>query len=267
MWSDASRAARPRRNRSSAGSAAGAPLTRPGRSRSVRRPARRRTRAAGCDPTRRPPAAAAASAARPPPRRAPPRAGLRERLRVRRAARQPGADEVRRPPAAARPRRTEADAGLALPGDRALVGVVDRPDRLEVRREVALRVGRAAPEDVAGPPGAPRDEVAVAVLRADDLERQRIRRRRALLLDVVAVRVARAADERPEPAALADERPLAALRADLALAGLRRRPRRRAAAAIPCAPGTASRRGTGRSARGGSPSGGPPSRPRRSPRS
>ena len=56
-----------------------------------------------------------------------------------------------------------------------------------------------------------------------DLERQRVRRRRAVLLDVVAVRVARAADERPEPAALADERALVALRADLARPLLGRR--------------------------------------------
>ena len=45
---------------------------------------------------------------------------------------------------------------------------------------------------------------------------ERIGRRRAVLLDVVAVGVARAAHERPEPAALADERALAALGADLA---------------------------------------------------
>ena len=57
--------------------------------------------------------------------------------------------------------------------------------------------------------------MTVLVLGAGHLERQRIGRRRAVLLDVVAVRIARAADERAEPAALADERALAALRADL----------------------------------------------------
>src|SRR5262249_9078424 len=73
-----------------------------------------------------------------------------------------------------------------------------------------------------GPAGATRDEVAVVVLRARHLERERLGWRRALLLDVGAVRGARAADERAEPAALRDERPLPALRADLALAGLGR---------------------------------------------
>ena len=62
--------------------------------------------------------------------------------------------------------------------------------------------------------------MTVVVLRAGDGERQRVRRRRTLLFDERAVRVARAADERAELAALADERPLAALGADLALAGL-----------------------------------------------
>jgi hypothetical protein len=58
--------------------------------------------------------------------------------------------------------------------------------------------------------------VAVGVLGADDLERERLGRRRPLALDVVAVGIARAADERPEAAALADQCPLAALRAYLA---------------------------------------------------
>src|SRR4029079_11023699 len=78
-------------------------------------------------------------------------------------------------------------------------------------------------EDVAGPSSATRDEVAVVVLRALDLERERVGRRRAVLLDVVAVRVARAADEGPESAALADQGPLPALGADLAGALLGRR--------------------------------------------
>ena len=89
-------------------------------------------------------------------------------------------------------------------------------ERLVVRREVALRVVRAPPEDVSGAPRATGDERAVAVLRADDLERERIGRRRALTLDVVAIGVPRAADERAELASPRDERALAAFRAWLA---------------------------------------------------
>ena len=128
---------------------------------------------------------------------------------------------------------------------------MEAAQRLVVGREVALRVVGASPEDVAGAPRATRHEMAVVVLGADDLERQRIGRRRAVLLDVVAVRVARAADERPEPAALADERALAALGADLAgpLLGRRllagQRPR------LLVLRDTASRPGTGRCGRGG----------------
>ena len=125
------------------------------------------------------------------------------------------------------------------------------PSGSSFEREVALRVVGASPEDVPGAPGATRHEVAVVVLRAGHLERQRVRRRRAVLLDVLAVRVARAADERPEPAALARR------------ACPRRtpgRPRRsppgaaaprRAAAGSPCARGTSSRPGSARSARAG----------------
>src|SRR6185295_15965296 len=58
-------------------------------------------------------------------------------------------------------------------------------------------------------------EVAVAVLGARHLERQRLRWGRPLLPDVVAIGVPRAPDERSEPAALADEGALAALGADL----------------------------------------------------
>src|SRR6185436_15706764 len=116
----------------------------------------------------------------------------------------------------------EADPGLAMPGDGTVVRVVDGAYWPEVRREIALRVVRAPPEDVSGAPRASRDEVAVVVLRARHLEPERLGRRRALLLDVRTVGVSRAAHERPEPAVLPDERPLAALRADLALAGLRR---------------------------------------------
>src|SRR5262245_63878413 len=60
----------------------------------------------------------------------------------------------------------------------------------------------------------------VRVLGADDLEQKLVRRLRALPLDVVAVGVAIAAHEWTEPAALADERPEAALRTGLASPGL-----------------------------------------------
>ena len=118
-------------------------------------------------------------------RRPPPRPGRRERRRVRRAAgsRAPTSAALRA--AARRAPHFRQMAGSPFRATGPVVGVVERPDRLGVRREVALRVARAAPEDVAGPPRATRDEVAVAVLRADDLERQRVGRRRALLLDVV----------------------------------------------------------------------------------
>src|SRR5262249_28319296 len=99
-----------------------------------------------------------------------------------------------------------------------VVGVVDRPGGLVVRREIALRVRGAPPEDVPGAPCATRDEVAVPVLGAGDLERELLGRRRTFALDVVAVGVARAAQECAEPAALRGQRALAALRAGLALA-------------------------------------------------
>src|SRR5262249_26527240 len=159
-------------------------------------------------PTTRAPARASSTAA----------SRLRERVGVGRPARQPQPDQV-----ALRQWHVgtafEADPALCLPCDRPVVGVVQGADRLQVRREVALRVVGAPPEDVAGPAGATRDQMAVVVLRARHLERERLGWRRALLLDVGAVRIARAADERAEPAALRDERPLPALRADLALAG------------------------------------------------
>ena len=110
----------------------------------------------------------------------------------------------------------QAHRRLVLARQRAVVGVVQAAERLVVRREVAARVVGAPPEDVPGAPRATRDEMTVLVLGADDLERERIGRRRAVLLDVLAVRIARAADERAEPPALADQRPCAALGADLA---------------------------------------------------
>ena len=91
----------------------------------------------------------------------------------------------------------QADGGIALAGDRAVVRVVQAAERLVVRREVALRVVRAPIEDVSGASCATRDERPVGVLRADDLERERIGRRRALTLDEVAIGVPRAADEGP----------------------------------------------------------------------
>src|SRR5204862_921061 len=102
------------------------------------------------------------------------------------------------------------------PPDGSLVEIVDRAERLVVGRVVAAWVVRAPPEDAPGPPRATRDEVAILVLRAGDLERQLVRRRRALAPDVGAVGASITADERPEPAALADERALAAQGADLA---------------------------------------------------
>ena len=163
---------------------------------------------------------------------------LRECLRVRRPASQSGADELRALGQRYVGAALEADRRLALPGNGPLVCVVKRTDGFEVRREVALRIGGAAPEDVAGAAGAAGDEVAVAVLRAGDLERQRVGRRWTLSLDVVAVRVAGAADERPEPAA-------SCRRACPRRTAGRPPPRlpgaaapHRAAAVIPCAPGT-----------------------------
>ena len=92
-------------------------------------------------------------------------------------------------------------AVLVLAGQRPVVGVVEAAERLVVRREIAARVVRAPPEDVPGAPRATRDEMAVLVLGADDLERERIGRWRAVLLDELALGIARAADERAEPAA------------------------------------------------------------------
>src|SRR6186713_3438438 len=94
-----------------------------------------------------------------------------------------------------------AQARLAPPHHGTLavgVDVVVRAGRLVVAREVAPGVVGAPPEDVPGPPGATRDERPVAVLGAGHLERQLVRWRRAVLADVRAVRVARAADEGAE---------------------------------------------------------------------
>ncbi len=120
----------------------------------------------------------------------------------------------------------QAEAALVVPpGDRAAVDIVDRAQRLARGREVALRVARAAPEDRAGPAGATRHEVALGAARACHRERELLGRRRAVLLDVGAVRVAVAADERPEPAPLGRQHApvrLAAGRTGLAHAGERR---------------------------------------------
>src|SRR5450759_3733387 len=99
---------------------------------------------------------------------------------------------------------------------------MDGTQRLVRGREVAFRVARAAPEDRAGPPGAAGHEMALSAARARYLERELVRWRRAVLLDVGAVRVAVAANERPEPAALDHEHApvrLAARGAQLAGAG------------------------------------------------
>src|SRR5204863_76467 len=85
---------------------------------------------------------------------------------------------------------------------RPAVCVVLRAERLVRGRQVAFRVARAAPEERTRPARAPRDKVALVTARARDLKREGVRRRRSLLLDVVAFGVAGAADEWPE---LADE--------------------------------------------------------------
>src|SRR5450759_2238479 len=82
---------------------------------------------------------------------------------------------------------------------------MDGTQRLVRGREVAFRVARAAPEDRAGPPGAAGHEMALSAARARYLERELVRWRRAVLLDVGAVRVAVAANERSEPTALDHE--------------------------------------------------------------
>ena len=157
---------------------------------------------------------------REPPRRPPPRAG---RSSAAGSAGPPGQlppDEVA---LGQLDRRAtgQAQAAVRAPRDRpttVLVGIVDGTRRLVVGREVAARVVGAPPEDVAGPPRATRDELAVAVLGAHHLERELVGRRRAVPADVRAVRVARAADERPELAAPGRQDALAALRAGIAVA-------------------------------------------------
>ena len=203
VWGDVSRASSERMNRRSASS----PVT-PSRHRRRRDSARagvaahaaaRRVPAPDRDApapgsSAATPSAAVTAAARPPPR-----AGRCSAAGFGRTARQPQrrrgrpraaatvAPQVRHSPAS--PRRAIAPLPSSWTSWIAPVGS-------SLRREVALRVVRAPPEDVAGPPRATRHEVAVAVLGAHDLERQLVGRRRAVLADVRAVRVARAADER-----------------------------------------------------------------------
>ena len=81
---------------------------------------------------------------------------------VGRPAREPQPDELDALGHVDRGAAVQADEAVAMLGDRPVVGVVERADRLVVRRVVALRVVRAPPEDVAGAPGATRDELAVA---------------------------------------------------------------------------------------------------------
>ena len=213
MCGEASRAASERRKRARAGSAASAPVAGSAgcrahasaagsAERAMRRviplvgpaPARRRA------PRARPsgPVDAAGRAAADARRAAPGRASASGFGRA--AGIALAGHDVGRRSVAGRP-ADQADRGLVLAGERAVVRVVEPAERLVVGGVVAARVVRAAPEHVPGPAGAARDEMAVAVLRAGHLERQRIGRRRAVLLDVVAVGVARAADERAEPAA------------------------------------------------------------------
>ena len=161
MFGEASRAARPRRKRWSAGSVAwpADPFT-----------LRRLFRSAlGAEPARAPPfrdeparprpdvpdprALRPFDPLRPPASGAPAQTGPADRPCSGRPARCRPGDVDRRP-------ALQADRGLALAGDRAVVRVVQAAERLVVRREVALRVIRAPPEDVSGPPRATRDERA-----------------------------------------------------------------------------------------------------------
>ena len=250
-----------RGRRGSPGTARG----RPRRSRLARRPRPRGRRPAGASGPRGTAAAPAAPAAA--ARRAPSAAGFGSPPAIRR----PGSRES---PAsgtvAPQPRQRAGVVGC--PHERPAVRLVDRAERLARRREAARRVARAAPEDGSGPARPAGDELALAARRARHLERQLGRAAAGRPLDVVALRVAVAADERPEAAALRGQD------AAVGRAARRARPRRRpagpappaprpAAAATPCARGRASRRGSARCARAGSPSGGRASRPRRSPRS
>ncbi len=102
---------------------------------------------------------------------------------------------------------------------------MDGAERLVRGCQVTLRIPGAAPEHRACPARAARHEVAFATARTRHLERKLVRRWRAILPDVGAVRIAIAAHERPEPAALDREHPAvgrAAGRARLARAGHRR---------------------------------------------
>ena len=145
----------------------------------------------------------------------------------------------------------QAQRVVALACQRSVVGVVQAAERLVVGGEVAARVVRAAPEHVAGPPGPARNQVTVLVLGAGHLERQRIRRRRAVLLDVVAVRDS-ASSRRTGRTGRACRRACPRRTSGRP----RRSPpgpaaRRPAAAGFPCARDTASRPGTGRCAPAG----------------
>ena len=116
------------------------------------------------------PLAAAAAAG---PARGSAEAGPRQRRRVGLAARQP----LARPD----PRRRQFDgraadqahARLAGAPDRPVVRVVDRADRLVRRREVALRIARATPEQRPGAASPPGREMALVAGRAGHLERER----------------------------------------------------------------------------------------------
>src|SRR5688500_5754825 len=147
-------------------------------------------------------AAAGPSAAWPTsPGATPSTCGPRQRLGIRRSTRVPLArDDVVRRRLAGRA-ALEADGRLALASERTVVGLVQPAERLVVGRVVALGVVRTPPEDASRASCATRHEVPVGVLGARDLERQGVRRRRALTLDVVALGVTRAAEERSEPAA------------------------------------------------------------------
>src|SRR5437762_4015190 len=185
------------RGRSGSAPAAGGP-SRSGRS--LRRPAPR------CpgprSPSGRP--APAVRATRGPARSPPRRAG--ERFGICGAAGKPGADLDPGRRYLDRGSALETDrARLAVAGDRTAIPVVIGAQRLARRREFTLGVARTAPEERARPAGAARHQMALVAARAADLEGQRLRRRRTRFVNVRALGISIAADERAEPAALRDE--------------------------------------------------------------
>ena len=161
--------------------------------------------AAGGGPAATVPAGGLEPAPRPPtsvPAARPTLARWRSAVRVGWAAREPAARRGRRGLRAARRRRRSAGRCRSRPSARrARVRVMEGTERLEVRREVALRGSassrrRRCPSAARdAPPAWPSPHFGHL-----DLEGQRWRWRRARAVDVVAVGIARAAREDPEAA-------------------------------------------------------------------